>query len=239
MGLNHIFEIGFLMGLIGSVHCIGMCGPLVMALPIANQTSFIKWVSILLYHAGKITSYATLGIILGYFGSSFPLFGVQDNISIVMGSIMLLYVFYIFVLKSNGSPSFFKSNIIFTTIIKKMGPLFKSENKAVFYLIGMLNGLLPCGMIYVALTSALATQNILQGGLIMVFFGLGTMPSLIIVAISGQYFGVVFRKKIQKLLPVIILSMGVLLILRGVHLGIPYLSPTMDNGGDKISCHNK
>ena len=73
----------------------------------------------------------------------------------------------------------------------------------------------------------------------MVFFGLGTMPSLIIVAISGQYFGVVFRKKIQKLLPVIILSMGVLLILRGVHLGIPYLSPTMDNGGDKISCHNK
>ena len=110
MGLNHIFEIGFLMGLIGSVHCIGMCGPLVMALPIANQTSFIKWVSILLYHAGKITSYATLGIILGYFGSSFPLFGVQDNISIVMGSIMLLYVFYIFVLKWSNRYNFLQDS---------------------------------------------------------------------------------------------------------------------------------
>jgi len=238
MWLNHVFEIGFLMGLIGSVHCIGMCGPLVMALPISHQSNFQKWVSILLYHFGKMSSYALLGIILGYFGSSFPFYGMQAHLSIVMGSIMLFYVLYVFILKSNWAPLFFKSNIIYTAIIKKMGSLFKSKNRAVFYLIGILNGLLPCGMIYVALTSALATQNILQGGLIMVFFGLGTMPALIMVAIAGQYFGVVFRNKIQKLLPVLILSMGVLLILRGMNLGIPYLSPQMGNGVDKISCHN-
>jgi sulfite exporter TauE/SafE len=215
MSLNAIFEIGFLMGLIGSVHCIGMCGPLVMALPISQQTHFQKWQSILLYHAGKISSYAVLGILLGMFGSQLPLYGAQENLSIVMGSIMLLYVVYVFVIKPKLIPRFLKFNLLYT-----------------------LNGLLPCGMIYVALTSALATQNKLQGGLIMIFFGLGTMPALIMVAIGGQYFGMGFRKKIQNLLPVFIFSMGVLLILRGMNLGIPYLSPHLGIGADKISCHN-
>jgi len=147
MSLNAIFEIGFFMGLIGSVHCIGMCGPLVMALPIAQQTNFQKWQSILLYHFGKITSYAILGILLGLFGSQLPLYGVQENLSIVMGSIMLLYFIYVFVIKSKWVPKFLKFNLLYTFIIKKMGGLFKSKNRAVFYLIGFLNGLLPCGMI--------------------------------------------------------------------------------------------
>jgi sulfite exporter TauE/SafE len=110
MSLNAIFEIGFFMGLIGSVHCIGMCGPLVMALPIAQQTNFQKWQSILLYHFGKITSYAILGILLGLFGSQLPLYGVQENLSIVMGSIMLLYFIYVFVIKSKWVPKFLKFN---------------------------------------------------------------------------------------------------------------------------------
>ena len=135
-------------------------------------------------------------------------------------------------------PQLLQFNMLYAFIIKKMGGLFKSKNRAVFYLIGFLNGLLPCGMIYVALTSALATQNVLQGGLIMAFFGFGTMPALVMVAIGGQYFGIPFRTKIQSLLPLIIFSMGVLLILRGMNLGIPYLSPHLGIGVDKISCHN-
>ena len=114
MSLNAIFEIGFFMGLIGSVHCIGMCGPLVMALPIAQQTNFQKWQSILLYHFGKITSYAILGILLGLFGSQLPLYGVQENLSIVMGSIMLLYFIYVFVIKSKWVPKFLKFNLLYT-----------------------------------------------------------------------------------------------------------------------------
>ena len=93
-------------------------------------------------------------------------------------------------------------------------------------------------MIYVALTSALATQNILQGGLIMAFFGLGTMPALIMMAMGGRYVGLVLRKKIQNILPFLIFGMGILLILRGMGLGIPYLSPAMGIGVDKITCHN-
>ena len=238
MWLNHVFEIGFLMGLVGSVHCIGMCGPLVMAIPISHQSNFQKWVSILLYHFGKISSYSVLGILLGLFGSSLPLFGVQENLSIVIGSIMLLYVLYVFVIKSKWGIPFLKSNILYTLIIKKMGALFKSKNSSSFYLIGFLNGLLPCGMIYVALTSAIATQSVLQGGMIMAFFGLGTMPALIMVAIGGQYMDRTVRTKLQSLLPVFIFSMGILLILRGLNLGIPYLSPQTGIGTAVVPCHN-
>jgi hypothetical protein len=238
MSLNTIFEIGFFMGLIGSIHCIGMCGPLVMALPMSNQTNFQKWQSILLYHVGKITSYALLGVLLGLFGSHLPLYGVQENLSMVMGGIMVLYVIYVFVIKSRWTPKFLQFKRLYSFIVKRMGYLFKSKNRAAFYLIGILNGLLPCGMVYVALTSALATQNIFYGGLIMAFFGLGTMPALIMVAIGGQYLGSVFRKKTQRLLPVFIFSMGIFLILRGMNLGIPYISPQLGFGTDKISCHN-
>jgi sulfite exporter TauE/SafE len=155
-----------------------------------------------------------------------------------MGSIMLLYVVYVFVIKPKFIHRFLQFNLLYTFIVKKMGQLFKRKNRAVFYLIGILNGLLPCGMIYVALTSALATQNILQGGLIMTFFGIGTMPALIMVAIGGQYFGITIRKKIQNLLPIFIFTVGVLLILRGMNLGIPFISPHLGIGVDKISCHN-
>ena len=238
MGWSQLFEIGFLMGLLGSVHCIGMCGPLVMALPLSNKTHLQKWGALFLYHFGKINSYSLLGVLLGLFGSQLPLYGVQENLSIVMGSIMILYVVYVFIIKSKktGGKAFF--NFLYTPIVKKLTELFKQQNNASYYLIGILNGLLPCGMVYLALTSALATQNVLKGGLLMAFFGLGTIPALIMVAISGQYFGVVFRKKLQSVLPIFIFSMGLLLILRGMNLGIPYVSPHLGIGVDKITCHN-
>ena len=116
MSLNTIFEIGFFMGLIGSVHCIAMCGPLVMALPISQQTNFQKWQSILLYHAGKISSYTLFGIIFGLFGSQLPLYGVQENLSIVMGSIMILYVVYVFVIKPKFISRFLQFNLLYTFI---------------------------------------------------------------------------------------------------------------------------
>jgi sulfite exporter TauE/SafE len=150
---------------------------------------------------------------------------------------MLLYVLYVFVIKSKWSLPFFQYNILYALIVKKMGALFKSKNSSSFYLIGFLNGLLPCGMVYVALTSAIATQSVLQGGMIMAFFGIGTMPALIMVAIGGQYMGRAVRTKLQSLLPVFIFSMGILLILRGLHLGIPYLSPQIGFGAAAVPCH--
>ena len=237
MHLSSVFEIGFLMGLLGSVHCIGMCGPLMMALPISHKTSFQKIVALFLYHVGKILSYSILGILLGLFGSQFPVFGFQRNISIVLGVTMLLYVLYVFVLKPRHI-QWWPLSSVYNLIVQKLSKLFKSNSIFSFLMIGMLNGLLPCGMIYLALSSSLATQNILHGGLLMAFFGLGTVPALMMVAIGGQYMGFAFRRKIQKILPVLIFGMGVLLILRGLNLGIPYISPITGLGTDVISCHN-
>ena len=238
MSIQAIFEIGFLMGLLGSAHCIGMCGPLVLALPMGQKTKVQKWVALFLYHFGKISSYGLLGIIFGLFGSQLPLSGVQENLSIVIGVIMLIYVIYIFVIKPKQKKVFLQFNYLYKSITNKLGLLFKSQNRFAFYLIGFLNGLLPCGMVYLALTSALATQNVIQGGLLMSFFGLGTVPALIMVALGGQYFGIVFRQKVQSLLPLFIFSMGLLLILRGMNLGIPFISPHLGIGINAMHCHN-
>ena len=238
MSINAIFEIGFLMGLLGSVHCIGMCGPLVLALPMAQKTNLEKWGVLFLYHFGKISSYSMLGVLFGLFGSQLPLFGVQENISIFIGILMLIYVGYVFVLKPKQKLGFLQFNLLYSSITEQLGMLFKLNNKLAFYLIGFLNGLLPCGMVYLALTSALATQNVFYGGWLMAFFGLGTVPALMMVALGGQYFGIKFRQQLQSLLPVFIFSMGVLLILRGLNLGIPYLSPTTGMGTNALHCHN-
>ena len=233
--MSNVFEIGFLMGLLGSVHCVGMCGPLVMALPIAQKTATQKWVALSLYHFGKMASYACLGILFGLIGSQFPFYVFQQNLSIVIGIIMLVYVVYVFVLKTKH---FVPLDFLYKPIVNQLGKLFKNKSVFAFLLIGFLNGLLPCGMVYLALTSALATQNVLQGGLFMLLFGLGTVPALLMVALGGQYMSLVFRQKLQNLLPVFIFGMGVLLIVRGMNLGIPYLSPSVGIGNAVISCHN-
>lgn len=238
MVLSQLFEIGFLMGLIGSLHCVGMCGPLVIALPTAHLNAFQKSRSLFLYHFGKISSYTLLGILFGLFGSQFPIHGLQENLSIVMGSIMLLYVLYVFIKKPIVANKIFVMNWIYSSMIKSLGQLFKSKNRFANYLIGLLNGLLPCGLVYMALTSAMATQNVMLGGIFMAFFGLGTTPALIMLSMGKQFMGVHGRQKLQRVLPLFIFSMGVLLILRGMNLGIPYLSPHLVMGADKITCPN-
>lgn len=231
-------EIGFFMGLLGSVHCIGMCGPLVMALPISQMNPIQKVLATILYHIGKITTYGLLGVVVGVFGKQIPFYDVQQHLSIVIGSLMLVYVLWVFYLHPKRKLGFLKIDWLQKPIIAALGKLFKQNNVGSFLLIGFLNGLLPCGMIYLALGSAWANQSALQSGLFMVLFGLGTLPALLMVAFGGQLMGFAFRQKIQKALPYMLFSMGVLLILRGMNLGIPYISPMIENGASVAACHN-
>lgn len=231
-------EIGFFMGLLGSVHCIGMCGPLVMALPISQMNPVQKVLATILYHIGKITTYGLLGVVVGVFGKQIPFYNVQQHLSIVIGSLMLVYVLWVFYLHPKRKLGFLKIDWLQKPIIAALGKLFKQNNVGSFLLIGFLNGLLPCGMIYLALGSAWANQSALQSGLFMVLFGLGTLPALLMVAFGGQLMGFAFRQKIQKAFPYMLFSMGVLLILRGMNLGIPYISPMIENGASVAACHN-
>ncbi|MBP7939611.1 MAG: sulfite exporter TauE/SafE family protein [Sediminibacterium sp.] len=215
-----------------------MCGPLVMALPISQMNPIQKVLATILYHIGKITTYGLLGVVVGVFGKQIPFYNVQQHLSIVIGSLMLVYVLWVFYLHPKRKLGFLKIDWLQKPIIAALGKLFKQNNVGSFLLIGFLNGLLPCGMIYLALGSAWANQSALQSGLFMVLFGLGTLPALLMVAFGGQLMGFAFRQKIQKALPYMLFSMGVLLILRGMNLGIPYISPMIDNGASVAACHN-
>lgn len=234
MGIGQIISIGFLMGLLGSAHCIGMCGPLVMALPLAQKTSLQKTLSVFLYHIGKMSSYAVLGIVVGLFGRQLFIADVQQHISIIIGSMMLIYVIWVFMIQPKTSVG--SLNLLQKPLLKWLGELLKSKFVGAFLVIGFLNGLLPCGMVYLALTSAMATGKVFNASMFMLFFGLGTVPALVMVALGGQYMGHLLRRKIQQMLPFFIFTMGVFLILRGMSLGIPFVSPQL--GVDTITCHN-
>jgi sulfite exporter TauE/SafE len=234
MAIEQILGIGFLMGILGSAHCIGMCGPLVMSLPISQNNQNLKWVSFLLYLVGKTLSYSVLGILVGIFGKQLFFLVAQQQISIIMGMMMLLYVLWVFYLQKKLH--FNKRIVLFQQpILKALGGLFKSKSIFATLLIGFLNGLLPCGMVYLALGSAIATGSITGGGLFMMFFGLGTMPALMLVGLGGQIFG--FKYVLQKWMPYMIATMGMVLILRGMNLGIPFLSPHIDLSNN-IICHS-
>ena len=150
---------------------------------------------------------------------------------------MLLYFVYVFIIKSKfiQIPGL---SLIHKMIFAALSNLFKQDNSFSFLAIGIVNGLLPCGMIYLALSSSMATQSIIEGGWLMAFFGLGTVPVLLMATIGVQFMGFAFRRKLQRWLPVFIFGMGLLLILRGLNLGIPYISPIIGNGNEVISCHN-
>ncbi len=93
------------------------------------------------------------------------------------------------------------------------------------FFIGMLNGLLPCGLVYMAIAGAIGTGGVAEGSLYMILFGLGTIPMLLSISLAGNIMSIAVRKRINKLIPVLVVIVGVLFILRGLSLGIPYLSP--------------
>ncbi|MEY4456342.1 MAG: hypothetical protein RLY15_606 [Bacteroidota bacterium] len=235
MQLNGVLGIGFLMGFIGSVHCIGMCGPLTMALPFSQQKSIFKYISMALYHFGKILSYAILGLIVGLFGKQIFVIDSQQSLSIIIGMMMLVYVVWVYLVKMNAQLN--PLQFIQAPILKALTALFKNKKLYVFIFLGFLNGLLPCGMVYLALGSAMSTGQPFHAALFMAFFGMGTMPALLMVALGGQMLGFEWRRKLQTALPVFIIGMGVMLILRGMNLGIPLLSPHIEVN-NVASCHN-
>jgi uncharacterized protein len=218
-----IFVTAFITGLLGSFHCAGMCGPIALATPTVGNTTFQLVASKLVYNVGRIITYSLLGLLLGIFGFGLKLAGLQQSITIIAGSIIIINV----LLSSNllnkfaiNPFTFFKANSI--------GQLFKRKTYPALVTIGLLNGLLPCGFVYIGLIGAVATQQAWQGALFMIFFGLGTLPMMFTVSLAGQILTVKARGYIQKFTPALAIIIGCIFILRGLNLGVPYLSPKMN-----------
>lgn len=215
----------FIFGLISSFHCIGMCGPIAMMLPVDRQNETKKATQIITYHIGRLTAYASIGLIFGLLGRGFFIAGIQQKMSIFIGLMMIVIVLTpekIFS-KYNFSKPVYK---IISNIKSSLGKQFRNRSYKSLFTIGLLNGFLPCGMVYVALFGAIAMQSAGLGVLYMILFGLGTVPLMTAVVYINSMLQLPFRNKIQRIIPYVAVIIGILFILRGLGLGIPYISPS-------------
>lgn len=225
----------FTLGILGSFHCVGMCGPIALSLPVRHLKGAAKLTGILTYNFGRAVTYSALGAVFGLIGVSFRLFGWQQLLSISIGSILLIF-FVAALLKKRLVKTVPIVNRWNGYLIQKLAPFFQARGVAALFVTGLLNGLLPCGLIYMAIAGAAATGSILQSSLFMAAFGLGTLPAMIAMSYAGSFISLRLRNAMRKSVPYVMAVMGILLILRGLNLNIPYISPAMLPSGVQ-SCH--
>lgn len=213
-----------LFGLLGSFHCIGMCGPIAFMLPVDRSNTFRKVSQIFLYHFGRIITYSLIGLLFGLLGKSFYLFNLQQQLSIFIGVLMIVIVLIPY--KTFNKYNLSKPLYRFISKVKSaLGKELKKKTPDTFLTIGFLNGFLPCGLVYMALFGALATGDAWQGSMYMAVFGVGTIPLMTTAIYFGNFLTGKVRRYITKAIPIIVVLMGLLFILRGLGLGIPFLSP--------------
>lgn len=215
----------FFFGLISSLHCIGMCGPIAMMLPLERNNPTKKAFQVLVYHFGRLTAYGTLGLVFGLLGKGLYLAGVQQQMSIFVGIVMIAVVLIpekIFAQYNFSKPIY----RIISKVKSSLGSQFKKKSPDAIFMIGLLNGFLPCGLVYAALFGAIAMQNEFYGIAYMLLYGLGTIPMMSAVVYMSNMLTNPMRGKMQKLIPIVAVCIGTLFILRGLGLGIPYVSPS-------------
>ena len=211
-------------GLVTGFHCIGMCGPIAIALPLKPGSRFTRVSSAILYNLGRSITYAVMGLVFGFFGQSFAMAGFQKWVGIVMGSIMILYVIFPAIFKNKFNIDTFGHQ--YTGALRsRLAKLFGKRSYTSLFIIGLLNGLLPCGPVYAAIFAAIATGSVVYGTAYMFIFGIGTIPIMLAISLAGNKISGALRKKLAKLIPITIVIIGILFILRGLGLGIPFLSP--------------
>ena len=211
-----------ILGLMGSLHCVGMCGPIALALPLRGNTIWQKILGSLLWGTGKIVTYSLMGALFGLIGAGFKFLGYQQVISVAIGALMVLSVFLpsLFTRFTGG-----RVTALFNPVRRGMQQLFREKNNKALFLIGLFNGLLPCGLVYMAVAGAIGTGDFRMAIGYMALFGLGTMPLLLLISVLGNLVSQTIRKQINKAIPVVVVLIGIIFILRGLSLGIPYLSP--------------
>jgi sulfite exporter TauE/SafE len=221
----------FVLGLAGSIHCAGMCGPLAVALPWAGRGGAGFVLGRVAYNLGRVATYCALGILFGLFGKTFLMAGIQRWLSIGLGLVLFAGLF------ATGRLTLRRPLFTFVAILKsRMAALLQRRSILSSAMLGLLNGILPCGLVYVASAGAASTGGVLSGIAYMATFGLGTLPLMLAIGLSGKLAPRAFRLKLQKAVPVSVILVASLLILRGLSLGIPYVSPVL-TGAHPSCCH--
>jgi uncharacterized protein len=223
------------MGFIGSFHCIGMCGPIALSLPVQHLDGARRQAGILLYNAGRITAYAIPGTIAGWLGRQFFLGGFGQWLSIALGCGMLLFILFRYVVRS--APMRMNNRFYDRHIKRMLGNLLRRRQLHTLYAIGFLNGLLPCGLVWFAITGATATGSYIQGAFFMMAFGLGTLPTMVAISWCNDLISINMRNRVRRCIPYAMTCMALLLIVRGLNLNIPYISPALPAPNERVMQH--
>ena len=227
---------GLVLGSVSSLHCVGMCGPIALALPVKHLNNQSQKIAVVLYNTGRVAGYSTLGLILGLLGHQFYIAGFQQWFSILAGLLILFFIIQFYVLKKTWQPRWLQK--IHYTVQQLMVHQLNKKTIGSYFLLGAANSILPCGVVYVALASALSFSAVNLSVLFMAGFGLGTLPLMVILGLFGNTIKPVIRMKMRNAIPYMISLMAVLLILRGLNLGIPFISPMLSNtAAQSVLCH--
>jgi sulfite exporter TauE/SafE len=197
----------FIIGLAGSLHCVGMCGPLMISL---NSNGSRK--SFASYHTGRLLVYSGLGLAFGIVGQGLALLEVQRVLAIIMG----VFIIILYAVPSTRiwiEKQYYES-IVFASIRKKMNSYFSSGSK--WFVAGVLNGLIPCGLIYLALAGSLLLAKPLLGMGFMFLFGLGTLPALILISFFEALIPEGRKRKFSSVYSVVAIVAGGILVFRGL-----------------------
>jgi len=227
---------GLSLGLVSSLHCVGMCGPLALSLPMQHLNRMQQVVAMVLYNAGRVITYSFIGLLLGIAGRSLYLAGLQQWFSVIAGLVMLMLAIRLLFLKKVVTPNWLQ--FFYGGILRIMGRFLQPQRPVAYLLPGIANGFLPCGMVYLALAGALSTSQPGKSVLFMFLFGVGTVPAMLFMGLMSWRIKLSIRQHWKQVMPFIVAGMAFLLILRGLNLGIPFISPIMAPApGEAISCH--
>jgi sulfite exporter TauE/SafE len=226
------------LGLLSSFHCLGMCGPIAFVLPVGERSKSSKILGISIYNLGRVITYSIMGLLVGFFGEGLRFMGVSQVISIVLGVLLILYVVFAKkLIKINVHSKFaYKFNAF---VKAKLAVFLKRKSNASLLVLGLLNGLIPCGVVFIALQGALIQNSLFNSWLFMLIFGAGTIPMMFSVTYLSNTFKQVTKLKINKVMPYLTIVIALLLIVRGANLDIPYLSPSYDEQTNEMSCCHK
>lgn len=215
------YSLALFTGLLGSLHCLGMCGPLALALPVGGLSPRGVAGARTAYTFGRIGTYAVLGAVVGWLGERIALGGLARSVSIVAAGVLLLTQ-----LPARWFP-FRPLHSASAALRQRLMPLLRQRSLVGMAGLGVVNGLLPCGLLYVGLANAAASARALDGAVCMGLFGLGTLPAFGAVWAMPAVMSASLRRRVQRLMPVVPFLIAALLLLRGLNLGIPYLSPAV------------
>ena len=210
----------FTIGLLGSLHCVGMCGPIALSLPYQGSRRWHAAGNVLLYNLGRVATYCLLGLLIGLVGRGFFLAGFQSYVSIGLGALLLAIALFSINVESRLLRIPFMQ-CLNSWVKQQLSRLLRQRGPGRLFLIGLLNGLLPCGLVYMAIAGALAAGRIFDSALYMALFGIGTIPLMLATALAGQFIQLQWRVRLRKLIPVFLVAFAVLFILRGLNFDVP------------------